>query len=146
MDILVGLLLLAAVLAALAYPLFRARPRAIANSGGALGELQAQRDGLYATLHDLDLDFELGKLNGSDYQARREKYLGRASAVLQQLDHASAPASQDLSSSDEIEREVEALRGLAGEATGETAFACPNCGRVYNQDDRFCGRCGQTLT
>jgi zinc-ribbon domain len=145
MAIFVGLIVLAAVLVVLAYPLYLSRPRAVASSSGAVNDLLAQRDGLYATLRDLDLDFELGKLDGTDYHSRREKYLGRASLVLQQLDRARAATGQDGGMSDEIEREVAALRRAQGMATGPSTHTCPNCGRVYNEGDRFCGRCGHTL-
>jgi hypothetical protein len=145
MDILLGFLLLAAVLAVLAYPLLQARSRSAIFSGGALNDLLAQRDGLYATLRDLDLDFELGKLDGSDYHARRETYLGRASLALQQLDLLRGANGEDSTRSEEIEREVAALRRPPAGGAGRSTLACPNCGRVYNEGDRFCGRCGHTL-
>jgi hypothetical protein len=146
MDILIGLVLLAAVLAVLGYPLYQSHPRAVLTTGGALNELQAQRDGLYGSLRDLDLDFELGKLEQGDYIARREKYLARAALVLQQLDLELGKEQGRSSLSDEIEREIAALRRPSEVRTQEAALACPNCGRVYNEGDRFCGRCGNTLS
>jgi hypothetical protein len=145
MEILIGLLLLAAVLAVLGYPLYQSHPRAVMGTGGALNDLKAQRDGLYATLRDLDLDFELGKLERADYSARREKYLARAALVLQQLDLAPDTNQGSSSLSDEIEREIAALRRPLNGQTSGTALACPSCGRVYNAGDRFCGRCGHSL-
>jgi zinc ribbon protein len=145
MDILLGLLLLAAVLAVLAYPLYQARSGAVASAGGALNDLLAQRDGLYATLRDLDLDYELGKLDLGDYSARREKYIARASGVLQQLDLVRGTNGEESSLSDEIEREVAALRRPPAGRDDRSTLACPNCGRVYNEGDRFCGRCGHAL-
>jgi hypothetical protein len=110
MDFLLALILLAAVMAVLAYPIIQTRPRAVLSTGNALNELLAQRDGLYATLRDLDLDYELGKLDGGDYQARRERYVARAALVLQQLDALRSTSTRENSLSDEIEREVAALR------------------------------------
>ena len=110
MNLLLGLILLAAAFAILAYPLYQSRARALIGSGGAFSELEAQRDGLYATLRDLDLDYELGKLDVEDYTARREKYLARASLVLQQLDLERSTNEEESDLGEEIEREVAALR------------------------------------
>ncbi len=173
MDVLLAFLLLAAVLAVLAYPLYQSRPRALLSMGGTLSDLLAQRDGLYATLHDLDLDYELGKLDGEDYNARREKYLSRAALVLHQLDELHAAVGPENTLSEDIEREVAALRQQTTESktppstehikprslsarvpsralkpgsVRSSALTCPNCGRAYNEGDRYCARCGQTLT
>ncbi len=109
-EILVAIVLLAAVFAVLAYPLYQSRPQLEFANAGTLNDLLAQRDGVYATLRDLDLDYQLGKLDAADYQARRERYLARASVLLQQLDalRGADAAHRDLS--DEIEREVAVLR------------------------------------
>ncbi len=172
MDILLAFLLLAAVLAVLAYPLYQSRPRAALSVGGALSDLLAQRDGLYATLRDLDLDYELGKLDSEDYNARREKYLSRAALVLKQLDTVRGADGPENALSDDIEREVAALRRQSTESktppstdhieprspsprvpsrvlkagSVRSAPTCPNCGRAYNEGDRFCALCGHTLT
>lgn len=146
MDILFGLILLAAALLVLAFPLYRTRGRALLPSGSAAGELLAQRDGLYATLRDLDLDYELGKMDAGDYRDRREKYLARASIVLQQLDSSRAAQGSGSLSSEEIERGVAALRQLSAQRPAKPVLACPNCGRVYNEGDSFCARCGHTLS
>lgn len=145
MEILLGLVLLTAVFALLGYPLYRARPRALVAGTGALGDLVAQRDGLYATLRDLDLDFELGKLDRGDYQTRREKYLARATLVLKQLDLIREEGAKASSQSEEIEREVAVLRRTPAAGAESDSPVCPNCGRAYNEGDRFCGRCGNTL-
>ncbi len=160
MEIVLALVLLAAVFAALAYPLYAERPRVEFATAGTLNDLLAQRDGIYATLRDLDLDYQLGKLDAPDYQARREKYLARAAVLLQQLDalRGTDAAHRDLS--DEIEREVAALRrgnpsqpplarGGNGEvqsaANGRRSF-CTHCGHPRGPGDRFCANCGQALS
>lgn len=145
MDIFIGVLLLAAALFVLAYPLYRTGGRALSPSGSPSGDLLAQRDGLYATLRDLDLDFELGKLDAADYRERRERYLTRASVVLQELDSKATPVTESLLS-DEIEHEVAALRRPMQAPPDKAVLACPNCGRVYNEGDLYCARCGHTLS
>lgn len=173
MDLVLALLLLAASLVVLAYPLYQSRAQAVLTTGGTLSDLLAQRDGLYATLRDLDLDYELGKLDIGDYNARREKYLSRAALVLHQLDELRGAYGREVGLSDDIERQIAALRRQAPKESQETAarnapsdgpsgaavgtqasdprarrptLICPNCGRAYNEGDRFCARCGHTLT
>ncbi len=110
MDVILALLVLAAAVTALGYPLYQARSRSIPAPAGRLADLLAQRDGIYAMLRDLDLDYELGKLDAADYQARREKYLGRAVVILQQLDAQRGLAPGNADASAEIDREVAVLR------------------------------------
>ncbi len=160
MEFILALILLAAVFAALAFPFYRPRARAVVAFSGTLNDLLAQRDGVYATLRDLDLDYQLGKLDATDYQARREKYLTRAAVLLQQLDalRGADAAHRDLS--EEIEREVAALRRSPKtndqrRKTGNgrsssvlrprSSVACSNCGRPYASGDRYCAKCGQAL-
>jgi hypothetical protein len=111
MEIVLALVLLLAAFGVLAYPLYQARPRVQFATAGTLNDLLAQRDGIYATLRDLDLDYQLGKLDAGDYLARRERYLARAAVVIQQLDALRGEDSTHRNLSDEIEREVAALRG-----------------------------------
>src|SRR5919206_5369439 len=86
MDIFLAIVLLFVVLTILAYPLYRSRPAAALTRTSALDDLQAERDGLYATMRDLDQDYQLGKLDEADYPALREKHLARAAQVLRMLD------------------------------------------------------------
>ncbi len=157
MEIFLALILLLAVLAALAYPLYNSRPRLQTITTGALGDLMAQRDGLYATLHDLDLDYQLGKLDAEDYGALREKYLSRAAVVLQELDAVGDTPANASTLDAEIEKEIAALRRRTptqpspvqrgrDEGRGRATLQCSNCGRAYSRGDRFCARCGQALS
>ncbi len=143
MDLILPSILLIAVFAALGYPLYAARPRMRLVGGSPIGELLAQRDGLYATLRDLDLDFQLGKLDEADYRGLREKYLSRAAAVLHEID-AFRSNGGGASLDDELEREIAALRRSTAEKGGAAgARVCRNCGRSFQDGDRFCGKCGQ---
>lgn len=157
MDIAVALLVLIAALAILAYPLYLSRPRPAVFSVSTLDDVIARRDGTYATLRDLELDHELGKLDDRDYKALRESYLVQASDILRELD-ALRGEGVNASAGDEIEEEIAALRRQPAEAKSmplevkptptagsETVLECPNCGRAYSRGDRFCARCGKAL-
>jgi hypothetical protein len=146
MDIALAILLLAAVLAALAYPLYISRPHPQIVAADTLNDLLAQRDGLYATLRDLDLDYELGKMDHADYVAAREKYLARAAALLAQLDELRGDAPSVAEASEEIEREVAALRRTrTTEPEQPSSGVCPNCAHINRAGARFCDNCGKPL-
>lgn len=162
MEVLLALVVLAAALVILAYPLYLAQTRTRMISVSTLDDLVAQRNGVYATLRDLDLDHDLGKLDERDYQDLREKYMTRATEIIQQLD-ALGGAGVSASASEEIEKEVAALRRPRTEDGGEArdekrekrkekraiqvgAGFCPNCGNKYEAGDRFCAKCGQALS
>lgn len=49
-------------------------------------QLVAQRDAIYATIRDLDFDFETGKLTEADYRAEREAWVERGVEVLKAID------------------------------------------------------------
>ncbi len=154
MELILAAVLLAIVMAVLAYPLYAARPRMRLATDGTLGDLVAQRDGVYATLRDLELDYQLGKLDEADYRSLREKNLARAALLLQQLDARRGTNADRQAQSDEIEREVAALRQnsslktsapVNGNGAGSVAGYCTRCGRPYQQGDRFCGKCGHAF-
>jgi hypothetical protein len=156
LDIVVTFAVLALALAALAYPLYRARSQSILVNASTLDDLLAQRDGVYATLRDLELDQQLGKLDAADYNALREKYMRRATEILNELDSLRGEGGAK-AASDEIEREVAAMRlrpptppvaeGEMSSAPREAASTqkCPNCGSPTIAGDKFCARCGHAL-
>ena len=51
-----------------------------------LGDLYMQREGTYATLKDLDFDYETGKLIEQDYRELRARYSGEAARILLRID------------------------------------------------------------
>lgn len=109
LDFVLTILVLVLALAGLAYPLYRARTQIAGVNVSTLDDLLAQRDGVYATLRDLELDQELGKLDASDYTSLRERYMLRATEILQQLDVLRGEGGGQEASA-EIEQEVAALR------------------------------------
>ncbi len=115
MDIVVALVLVVVVLAVLALPFYRSHPRLHVVTSHGLDDLMAQRDGLYATVRDLDLDYQVGKLDTTDYRTRRDKYLARAAAVLRQIDALRSREPTVSVESNEIEKEVAALRTRSSE-------------------------------
>ena len=157
--VILGLAMVVVVAAFIAQP-FVARSRALASSESPRDQLLAERDMLYATIRDLDFDFQTGKLLEADYRAMREKYVVRGVEILKQLD--AMPAKSQIgaesvvadkeeaavqarrktrSAEDEIEAAIRARRQSA-----LRNLNCPNCGRPVDPTDQFCGKCGVALT
>jgi ribosomal protein L37E len=164
MEFVLAVLVLVLALVVLAYPLYRAQTQPALATGATLDDLLAERDGVYATLRDLELDRQLGKLDESDYAALQDKYMNRAAVILRELDTLRGEGGTK-EASDEIEKQVAALRQVAPEeahrqtkSTGRSAsitssvkpqaaeLHCANCGRPYHTGDKFCARCGQALS
>ncbi|HZQ08701.1 MAG TPA: zinc ribbon domain-containing protein [Anaerolineae bacterium] len=118
MEFLLAILVLVVALAVLAYPLYRARTQTVSVSAATLDDLLAQREGVYATLRDLELDKQLGKLDEADYKSLREKYMRRAAGILQDLDTLRGEG-KGAAASAEIEKEVAALRRPLDSAGGK---------------------------
>jgi hypothetical protein len=156
MDFVLALFVLASALAVLAYPLYRARTQPVTVNASTLDDLLSQRDGVYATLRDLEQDKELGKLDAADYDALHEKYIARAAEILQELD-ALRGEGDAKAASEEIEAEVVAMRKRApasalvkplptAKPAKEAELFCTNCGRQHKPGDKFCAKCGHALS
>lgn|SRR5574341_1015350 len=165
MDVITGLVTLAAVLFVVAYivqPFFSERRAAGASSAGrsaaALLRQQAdllnRRNELYAALRELDFDYQTGKVAEDDYGQQRYGLVAQGVELLQQLD--GLPPLVAGPEADPVEAAIRAVRsgqtvpvGVAavGEvaARGEAAGFCPQCGSRVFEGDRFCGSCGAAL-
>ena len=66
------------------------------DGGGPLEEparlLKVEKDIVYQSLHELDLDYAAGKLSEADYRALRAKQESQAVALLKAIDAAEASA------------------------------------------------------
>jgi hypothetical protein len=83
------LLLLVAATASVFWPL-RAARKGAASAHGDLA-LQIARDAKLGELHDLELDYRLGKLSSDDYEQLNEALRTEAVEILRQID--SEPAN-----------------------------------------------------
>ncbi len=109
----------------LAAPL-RGPPEEAPSDAGALSATELES--IYATIHDLDHDFETGKLEEGDYHRLRDELRLRAVALLrEERARAARPAPES---------------APPPEARGDT---CAECGAPVGSADRFCSRCGGRL-
>ncbi len=64
-----------------------------ANPNEAARLLHVEKDILYQSIHELDLDYAAGKLSEADYRALRAKHEAQAVELLKALDAAAPTAS-----------------------------------------------------
>lgn len=173
-SILLSILLVALVGAFVARPLLvRAAPPA--RRASLAEELTADYDAVLMALRDLDFDHTTGKVAAEDYEPQRATLTARGVALLKQIDAAhTAPRSAASSDEDELEAAIRARRsptttprpaashsaGSSGEDELEAAIRarrspkaaavaagfCHKCGAPRLTDDRFCAKCGATLS
>jgi hypothetical protein len=107
----------AGVIAFLIAPLRGGRQQQEQTGETRVERLAAEREVVYASIRDLDEDFETGKLTSQDHAALRGELRAQAVRLLQ-AEREAAPAA---------------------------ASGCPSCGAELPQDARFCLSCGVRL-
>lgn len=113
-----------AAMAFVAYPLVRGMRQQPLPS---MPDLETQMT--YADAEEIELDFRTGKLGEAEYAALTRKV---------------APAADE-----ELERRIQAMRKARrrpAKAAAASAGNCPRCGTPYDPGDRFCVRCGASLS
>lgn len=149
--ILVGIGLLVGVTAYVARPLFKRTsngPPERSDNANSRAQLTARRDAIYALIHELDADYQTGKVNDQDYRPIRELYVAEGVSILKQLDALPSTDSQaDLDAA--IEGQVLALRqaraSFADDGQEAATRFCTQCGHPADPENRFCAQCGAAL-
>ncbi len=144
--ILIGAAALILTAAYVTRPLFVPGSSTAPGTGqGPREQLLAQRDEIYAAIRQLDFDYQTGKVNQRNYQARRQRYVLEGVGVLKSLD-ALPQDSERARLAAEIEAAVQAVRQRRRQGTaGVERRFCPQCGRPAGPDARFCAQCGAPL-
>jgi rubrerythrin len=102
--------------------------------------LSVQKEMLYTAIHDLDFDFQTGKVDHEDYAAMRQRLESEAIQILRQIDQVDPLADLD----SELERQILALRQLSTlpSLPATTAITCIACGVRLHGNENFCPSCG----
>jgi hypothetical protein len=144
-PLLIALGLAAIAVAYVARPLVEGAGREPDARERRLSALRAEQDQTLALLHELDMDYAMGKIEADDYAAQRSARVMRGAAILREIDElgpaVGAPPSAkappppiDL----DLETRVAQLRTRA-------AGFCAHCGTPLVLGDRFCTRCGEAV-
>jgi uncharacterized protein with PIN domain len=110
-------------LAFVGYPLFLGFRE---HGEHVLPDLETQA--AYEDTETMELDFRTGKLAADEYERLRQSAANEGT--------------------DEIEQRIKALRAQRKQKPAATATRnrCPQCGAPFDPGDRFCVRCGASLT
>ena len=117
-------------------------------SSGKHDSLLAERERLYSSIEDLDLEFDLEKISGKEHTRNRDLLLIQAAQVLMELDQLSGPKKKRPKPSESpiIEDDLEAMiNARRRELKREKTSSCSHCGTPVNPEDQFCGQCGEKL-
>jgi len=157
MELVMPFIVALAALAFVGYPLFR--PREEAEAAPVVDErmekLRGERENVLTALSDLEFDHGLGNLSEPDYRDLRQGYRHRALAILKELDEVSSEQAKqkgatERTSAGQAQRRdriaVPAETPVPASAPSRRGgAACPQCGGVFEPEDKFCARCGGAL-
>jgi ribosomal protein S27AE len=131
--------------------------------------LMAEHERVLNALQELEFDASLGKIPEEDYPLQRAALLRTGADTLRQLDEIQ-PESQRGTAEARIEAAVAARRGNGSQSSTaglgantsddvenliaarrrereeRSAGFCPKCGKPVQKSDKFCSRCGTTIS
>ena len=116
MVLLFSLILIAATIAFVAYPLVSRSGKEALVEDEPENELQIKKASTYSAIKELEFDYELGNLSPSDHQDLEEKYKEKAIGILKDIDNLGSRASakkmrnRNIAKVDDIEKEILAAR------------------------------------
>ena len=140
-SILLGIALLLLVALFLARPFLRTYWQPAASTT-PYDTLLAEKEALLDQIRGLDFDHETGKMPTAVYQPQRQRLMGEAAILLEQMDTLDAQAGLDA----EIEAAIAEHRQVATQSKAEPDHRyCPNCGQPTDSTDNFCAVCGHKL-
>ena len=105
-----------------------ARPRVDRDDPGRAEEANAKKHAALASILDLEMERDTGKLSDEDFDVLRHQAEAEALAALAEADLVASATTDD----DELEREIAEMR---------EKLACPSCGAV-RAPGKPCARCG----
>jgi len=149
-------------------PLLDRDSKEISDRDRQRSSLLAEREQVLNILQELDFDFKLGKIQQDDYAVQRTQLLTKGSVILKELeavenairksrpksvaveraiaDRRAASASgpkKPLVADDELERKIAARRR---DRNDQSAGFCPQCGQAIQMSDKFCSKCGASIS
>lgn len=142
MLLVLGMLVILGVAVVVLEPLVRGSTASLERTNDEMSEAEATRRVRLLALRDAEYDFQMGKLNESDYRELRAELQAEALEAMRavEAEKNGGSGSAEPVSRDAIEAEIAAVR--AGLRSGTT---CTGCGHGNPQGSRFCASCGEAL-
>jgi hypothetical protein len=129
MTFVVGTLMVVALAAVIAYPLWtHAEPATGGETHDTRELLRREKAVALLAIREAELDHAMGKLSEEDYGTLRGQYERRAVSAIAELDKLESPAS--------------AMASPTPQPATSAARFCSSCGRRFQSGERFCSACG----
>ena len=125
-----GIVLIAAVVAFVAWPLF-SRAGESTPAVPAPDEMSAwerRKTAAYSAIKEAEFDYRMGKLSDADFDTLRERYAAKALEAISAMEQQKGKA-----------------RAVPAQRSGRILF-CPECGRKLPERAKFCSGCGRALS
>ncbi len=113
-----------------------------------LEKLKSKKDGVYATIKELEFDLKMGKLSEEDFNILKRQYLQEAAGYMEEMDKLESlkaavaePAETDPGK--KIEPQIESHRPI--KSNQQKHIYCTSCGEKAAAENRFCSACGANL-
>lgn len=136
-NLLGAILLTAAVVLFILYPLLRGKSAAVGPDEEEPTEAEARSRVRLLALRDVEYEYHAGKLDESDYQTLRQQISREALDALREAESAGGVPE---GSQARLEAEIAAARAALREGR-----ACSACGHANQPGSRFCAHCGEAL-
>ena len=108
----------------------------VVAGGRTRAALEREKTLVLRSIKELEFDFAMGKISQADFDEMGGRLRQRAVGLMAQLDRAAGYRER-------IAEEVAAI--VAAAQPMITAKACPSCATPFDEDARFCKRCGTAL-
>jgi hypothetical protein len=127
--VIVELLLVAAILIYIGWPLYRPETAAVTavGEGDDYHKLLYKKDASLMAIKDLEFDYKTGKIDEDDYRELKKSFESNAVAILKAIDQVKKGGN------------VSPQDGSESKAAG----FCSSCGNMLNSGDLFCPQCGR---
>lgn len=108
----------------------------VVAGGRTRAALEREKTLVLRSIKELEFDFAMGKISQADFDDMGGRLRQRAVGLMQQLDHTAGYRER-------IAEQVAAA--VAATQPTVAVKACPSCATPFDEDARFCKRCGTAL-
>ena len=101
----------------------------------AIAELETKKSGLFREIKDIELDYQMDKIDDGDFEDLTNSYRSKAIAVMEELDSLKGVS---------VKREYSVSPEFSVPKDKQAGF-CTECGNTLFSDASFCGVCGNKV-
>jgi len=101
----------------------------------AIAELETRKSGLIREIKDIELDYQMQKIDDADFEELTNSYRSQAMAVMEELDSLKGVS---------VKKEYSVNPEYSVPKDNQTGF-CKECGNPLFSNASFCGVCGNQV-